>query len=172
MDSRAVLEKGGDEKGTIHHEALHVAAPVADSRSYGKFTRSSNRNCRLTNRELTNNGGAMSQLQITASFTIHDGKLDEFKKAAEACMASVREKDTGTSQYDWFFNDDQSVCVVREAYASSEAVLGHIGNLGDLMGQLLGTADMDLEVFGDVSAELKEAAAGLSPRYYSLFQAI
>ncbi len=114
----------------------------------------------------------MSQLQVNARFTIHDGKLEEFKAVAAGCMASVREKDSGTEQYDWFFNEDQSVCVVRETYASSEAVLGHIGNLGDLMGQLLGAADMELDIFGEPSAELVEAAAGLAPKVYSPFQTI
>jgi quinol monooxygenase YgiN len=114
----------------------------------------------------------MSQLQVTARLTVHEGKLDEFKSVARASMTSVREKDSGTSQYDWFFNEDQSVCVVRETYASSEAILEHIGNLGDLMGQLLGTADMELEVFGEPSAELVEASAGLSPKVYSPFQTI
>jgi quinol monooxygenase YgiN len=114
----------------------------------------------------------MSQLQVTARLTVHEGKLDEFKSVAQACIASVREKDSGTEQYDWFFNEDRSVCVVRETYASSDAVLEHIGNLGDLMGQLLGAADMELEIFGDPSAELKEAAAGLAPKVYSPFQTI
>lgn len=79
----------------------------------------------------------MSALQVTATFTIHDGKLDDFESAAAACMASVREKDSGTSQYDWFFNEDQSVCV-----------------------------------FGEPSAKLVEASAGLGPTIYSPFQSI
>lgn len=42
----------------------------------------------------------------------------------------------GTLQYDWFFNVDETSCVVREAYANSDAVLAHMGNLGELLGQL------------------------------------
>ena len=114
----------------------------------------------------------MSELQVTARFAIHDGQLDAFKSLAEACMASVREKDTDTLQYDWFLDPDGTKCVVRERYASSEAVLAHIGNLGELLGQLMGTADMSLEVFGDPSPELAEASAGLSPKVYGLFQTI
>ena len=114
----------------------------------------------------------MSGLQVTATFTIHEGKLDDFKSIAAECMASVREKDSGTEQYDWFLNEDQSVCVVRETYASSDAVMEHIGNLGDLLERLTGTADLNLEVFGVPSAELAEASAGLSPTIYSPFQSI
>ncbi len=38
-------------------------------------------------------------------------------------MKSVREEDNGTLQYDWFFNEDHTECVVRERYRDSEAIL-------------------------------------------------
>jgi len=114
----------------------------------------------------------VSELKVIARFAIHGGKLEEFKAVAAGCMESVREKDSGTEQYDWFFNEDRSKCVVLETYASSDAILKHITNLGDLMGQLLGAADMELDIFGEPSAELVEAAAGLAPKIYSPFQTI
>ncbi len=112
----------------------------------------------------------MSALQVTVRLQIHQGKLAEFKEVAARCMQSVREKDTGTLQYDWFLSDDESVCVVREAYRDSDAVFEHIGNLGDAMGELLAVSDMELEVFGSPSPELVEATADLAPRVYSAFQ--
>ena len=72
----------------------------------------------------------MSELQVTVRLTIHDGKLSEFKEVAAQLMQSVRENDSGTLQYDWFFNADQTECVVRERYRDSEAVLEHVANLG------------------------------------------
>jgi len=114
----------------------------------------------------------MSALQVTARLTIHDGKLTEFKDVAARCMQIVREKDTGTLQYDWFFNDDETECVVQETYRDSEAVLEHIANMGETMGALLGVCDMDLEVFGSPSAALVAAAAELAPKIYSRFQRI
>jgi quinol monooxygenase YgiN len=114
----------------------------------------------------------MSKLQVTARLTIHDGKLDEFKEVAARCMQSVREKDSGTLQYDWFFNADQTECVVREAYRDSEAVFKHIENLGETMAALLGVCDMDLEVFGSPSGELVEGTREMAPRIYSAFQSI
>ena len=114
----------------------------------------------------------MSALQVTARLTIHDGKLAEFKDVAARCMQSVREKDSGTLQYDWFLSEDGSVCVVREAYRDSAALLEHIGNLGETMGALLRVSDMELEVFGSPSPELVEAAKELAPNVYSAFQSI
>ena len=66
-----------------------------------------------------------------------------------ACMKSVKEKDTGTLQYDWFLDADQTECVVREHYKDSDAAMEHMGNLGDLLGALLSVCDMSLEVYGN-----------------------
>lgn len=112
----------------------------------------------------------MTALQVTARFAIHDGQLEAFMAVAADCMESVRTKDSGTLQYDWFFNGDHTECVVRETYRDSEAVLEHVGNLGDTFASLLAVADIDLEVYGSPSEELLEATAGLAPRVYSPFQ--
>lgn len=114
----------------------------------------------------------MSQIQVTARFDIHDGKIEEFKGVAAQCMESVKTKDSGTLQYDWFFKADQTECVVRETYRDSAAVLEHVVNLGETMGALLAVADLDVEVFGSPSAELLEATAGLAPRVFSPFQSL
>ena len=114
----------------------------------------------------------MDAIQVTARLTIHQGKLEEFRQLAAQCMRSVRERDSGTLQYDWFFDDTHTECVVRETYKDSGAVLGHIANLGATLGAILGVCDMALEVYGSPSAELVEAAAGLAPKIYSPFQSI
>ena len=77
----------------------------------------------------------------------------------------------GTLQYDWFFNVDETSCVVREAYANSDAVLAHMGNLGELLGQLaeFGGASKS-RAFGNVSPQLVEAEAALQPAIYAFFQ--
>ena len=114
----------------------------------------------------------MKELQITAKLRIHSGKLDEFKTLAAACMKSAREKDTGTMQYDWFFNSDQTACHVRERYRDSEALLEHIANLGATFGQVLTVADFSAEVYGSPSEELVKATEGLDLTVYSFFQKI
>jgi quinol monooxygenase YgiN len=114
----------------------------------------------------------MDTIQVTARLTIHEGKLEEFKELAAQCMRSVRERDSATLLYDWFFNDTHTECVVRETYRDSGAVLEHIANLGATLGAILGVCDMALEVYGSPSAELVKAAAGLAPKFYSPFQSI
>jgi hypothetical protein len=57
---------------------------------------------------------AVSELEGIARFKFREGELEEFKRLAAQCMEIVRTKDTGTLQYDIYFNDDQSECIVHE----------------------------------------------------------
>ena len=116
----------------------------------------------------------MKQIQFTARFTIHDGKLEEAKKIAAECMAIVKEKEEGKGalQYDWFFSADHKECVVRETYADSNAVLTHMSNLGEPLGQILEISDFELEIYGNMSEELQKAATALNPKVYSFYQGL
>jgi quinol monooxygenase YgiN len=114
----------------------------------------------------------MKAIQLTARGAIHEGKLEDFKALAAECMQTVREKDSGTLQYDWFLNEAQTECVVRETYRDSEAVLEHIAYLGATMGAILSVCDWTFEVFGSPSPELVAATAGLSLKVYSPFQSM
>jgi quinol monooxygenase YgiN len=74
----------------------------------------------------------VSELLGIARFKFHEGKLEEFKRLSAQAMEIVRTKDTGTLQYDIYFNEDQSECIVLERYRDSEAAIEHASNLGDL----------------------------------------
>jgi Antibiotic biosynthesis monooxygenase len=91
-----------------------------------------------------------------ARFRFHEGKLDEFKRLSAQAMEIVRTKDTGTLQYDTYFNDDRSECVVIERYRDSEAAIEHAANLSDLFGPILATVSVvHGELLGEPSAELR-----------------
>jgi quinol monooxygenase YgiN len=83
--------------------------------------------------------GAVSELQGVARIKLHEGKLEEFKRVAAQCLEIVRTKDTGTLQYDVYFNDDQSECIVLERYRNSEALIEHAAHLGDLNEAIVAT---------------------------------
>jgi hypothetical protein len=57
----------------------------------------------------------MSDLLCIARLKIHHGKLDEFKHLAARCVELVRTKDTGTLQYELYFNSDNTECLVFDA---------------------------------------------------------
>ena len=58
----------------------------------------------------------MSELMGIARFKFHEGKLEEFKRLSAVCMEIVRAKDPGTLQYDTFFNEDETECIVLERF--------------------------------------------------------
>ena len=98
----------------------------------------------------------MSELQCVARLKIHDGKLDEFKRLAAKCAELVRTKDTGTLQYELYFNSDNTECLVFERYRDSQALLDHHKNLGDTMAAILQTCSGPGEICGTPSPELIE----------------
>jgi quinol monooxygenase YgiN len=79
----------------------------------------------------------VSELQGIARFKFDDGMLEEFKRLSAQCIEIVRTKDTGTLQYQIYFNDDQSECIVLERHKDSEALIQHAANVGDLMQAIL-----------------------------------
>ena len=109
----------------------------------------------------------MSELQGIARFKFHEGKLEEFKRLSAQCMEIVRTKDTGTLQYDIYFNDDESECIVHERYRDSEALIEHAAHLGDLSGAILATASVSGELLGEPNAELRANLADSVVRLFT-----
>lgn len=117
----------------------------------------------------------MSKLQTSTSMKIRRHKLDEFKQVAAEMLSATAERDTGTLQYDWFLNSDQTICVIREAYESSEALLAHMAHLDEALGKRplrLLAYGHKAEVFGDPSPKLLTVTQGLSVKWYSFLQGL
>jgi quinol monooxygenase YgiN len=95
-----------------------------------------------------------------ARFRIHAGKLEEFERLSAQAMEIVKTKDTGTLQYDTYFNDDRSECVIIERYRDSEAAMEHAANLHEVSQAVLATVSVvHGELLGEPSAELRAKLA-------------
>ena len=114
----------------------------------------------------------MSELQGIARFKFHGGELEEFKRLAAQCMEIVRTKDTGTLQYDIYFNDDQSECIVHERYKDSEALIEHATHLGNLSAAIVATGSVSAALLGEPSAELRAQMTGGEVRLFTPYQSI
>jgi quinol monooxygenase YgiN len=114
----------------------------------------------------------VGELQGIGRFEFHEGELEEFKRLAAQCMEIVRAKDTGTLQYDIYFNDDQSECIVLERYRDSDALIEHAVHLGDLGQAILATGWVSGELLGEPSAELKTMMAGSGVRVFTPYQSM
>ena len=114
----------------------------------------------------------MNNLQVSAILKIHDGKLNELKALAPLIIETIKAKEPGTIQFDWFFNADETECVLRETYRDSAAMLAHFDISGALVGKILEVSDMKLEIYGNPSQELRKVLARSNPKIYSFYQGL
>jgi len=105
--------------------------------------------------------------------TFHEGKLEEFKRLSDQAMEIVRAKDSGTLQYDTFFNEDQSQAIVVERFRDSAALIQHGANIGDLSAAVLATGEVSGELLGNPSDEIKaQLADSDQPRLFTPYASL
>jgi quinol monooxygenase YgiN len=114
----------------------------------------------------------VGELQGIGRFKFDGGELQEFKRLAAQCIDIVRAKDSGTLQYEVFFNDDESECIVLERYRDSDALIEHAAHLGDLGQAILATGWVSGELLGEPSAELRAMMAGGEVRLFAPYQSM
>lgn len=114
-----------------------------------------------------------TELHSVVRFRFHEGKLEEFKRLSAVCLEIVRSKDPGTLQYDTFFNEDETECIVLERFRDLDALLRHGENIGDeLMEQIVATGECHGELLGDVPADVRANLAGGPVQVFLPYQAL
>jgi quinol monooxygenase YgiN len=108
----------------------------------------------------------MKEIKGIARVTFFPGKLEDWKRLTEQAMEIVRTKDTGTLQYEIFFNADESEAIVFERYRDSDAALEHFANIGHLMAPLMETAIITGELLGDPNEQIRKNLSGDQPKLY------
>jgi quinol monooxygenase YgiN len=113
----------------------------------------------------------MDPIRVNARFPhVPPNILVEFKRAAAQAL-DLTKREPGAFQCDWFCNDDQTVCVLHEAYTDSAALLAHIGNLRGRVRQ--GSREPRRLLVRGVRQpvpELREAVSGLDLTVFANFQ--
>lgn len=99
----------------------------------------------------------MSTIDLTVTCRIHDGRAEDFVRAAESCVERVRRLDRGTRRYEWYLAADRRSAIVVETYDDSEAVLAHVANLGPAFDALLATCSLEIQVHGRPTPALMKA---------------
>ena len=105
----------------------------------------------------------MEEIKGIARVKFYPGKIEEWKHLTEEAMEIVRTKDSGTLQYEIFFNQDESEAIVFERYRDADAAIEHFSNIGHLMAPLMATASVTGEVLGTPNAKMKEELAKGGP---------
>ena len=111
-----------------------------------------------------------NEIQYTLEWTIKPGGLDSFKELARNATQMVRDNEPDMKGYQWYFNHDESKCYTAEWQTSSESLLAHLQNVGEVLPQLLQHSDITrFEVFGNPNPQALEAVQGLGAVVHSYF---
>src|ERR1700758_5541455 len=114
----------------------------------------------------------MGELHGIARVTFANGDVNEFKRLSAQCMEIARTKDSGTLQYEIFFNNGETEAVVYERYRDSEALKEHTANQGELGKAILATGSFSGELLGDPSPELKASLADGPVQVFTPFMSL
>jgi quinol monooxygenase YgiN len=100
----------------------------------------------------------MSKIWVKGSARAKDGDTARFEQWANELVSKIRDTDPGTVAFGVYPAGDGSY-VFLECYQDSAAALGHLANVGPLLGRMGDVSEPTgdpLEVYGDVSLELAE----------------
>ena len=109
----------------------------------------------------------MVEIKGIARVRFHPGKVEEWKRLTEEAMKIVRTRDTGTLQYEIFFNEDETEAMVFERYRDADAAIQHFSNISHLMAPLMATASVTGEVLGTPNAAMKVELAKGGPKLFT-----
>lgn len=111
-------------------------------------------------------------IEIMTRFNVQPGKMDIFKKAARELLQVVREKDTGTFRYDWFYNEADNECIAMDTYIGAAGMFGHMKNAHEKHSELLQYSTLITEFLGELPDEAMEAVSKYNPKIFSFFDGL
>jgi len=114
----------------------------------------------------------VSELLGIVRFKFHEGQVEEFKRLSAQAMEIVRARDTGTLQYDTYFNADESEAIVIERFRDSQALLEHGEHVTALMEPIIATALVTGELLGELSPKLRAKMTGDNPQLFRLYKSM
>ena len=102
----------------------------------------------------------MSEIQGIGRIKFHEGKLEEFNRLGARIMEVVRTQDTGTLQFEIFFNDNQTECIILERYKNYAAFMEHGAHLGNVTAAIATMGSVTAACLSESSEELRAVLAG------------
>ena len=84
-------------------------------------------------------------------------------------MVALAETQPGTLVYEWYFNEDNSRCIINERYRDSTALIDHLAASGPYAERFIAAATISrLTILGDVDTATRVALEALEPSYLSI----
>ena len=100
---------------------------------------------------------------------IGDGNLEAVKDIANTFI-DLTKTEVGSLAYEWSTTPDGKQLHVYERFASSDAALAHLGNVGAHIPMLFELTELKaVDCYGSASDEFKEAVKDLPMTYHNTF---
>ena len=84
----------------------------------------------------------MSEVAYIFELAIEDGQQAKFKELANGYTDAVKAGEAGTTEYRWWLAEDESRCLLKETFDSSESLLQHLANVGPSLPELLASTGL------------------------------
>ena len=112
----------------------------------------------------------MTQIRTTAIMTIKPGKLADFKKAAEK-LSAMSKTEPQTQIYQYYASENAVKVVLHEHYESSDGMLAHFANIGDLAASTMALFELErLDVCGDPTPDLMAVLSSLDQSKLTIYR--
>ena len=111
-------------------------------------------------------------IHFRAEFIIKDGKIKEYKKLVRNMSRVVEANEPDTISYRFYFDRDETKCIVHEIYANSEAVFAHNNGLASqtILPKIFSLSRISkFEVYGNPNKKLQKVLTSFSSVTYNLF---
>ncbi len=111
----------------------------------------------------------MSKIWVKGRLSARAGGKAEFEKWAEELVEKIRTSDPGTLAFGVYPDGADGDYIIYELYEDSQAAIGHLQNVGPLlerMGDVVEPPSHPIEVFGDVSDELRSLYSAWNAKIY------
>jgi quinol monooxygenase YgiN len=110
-------------------------------------------------------------IRVVIEYSVKEGKIDEFKRLAKDVVEKSEANESRMLAYEWYLSADRSKCALLQTLAGSDAIMAHLGNVGDLLGPLHETVQITgFNVYGNPSSEVREAYRQFNPQYFARFR--
>jgi quinol monooxygenase YgiN len=113
-----------------------------------------------------------NQIHIRAEFFIKEGKVEEYKNLVQDMSRAVEANEPDTVDYLFYFNKDETKCIVHETYANSGAVLAHNNSVASqtILPKIFSVSKISrIEVYGNPSEELQKVLKNFGSQTYYPF---
>ena len=101
---------------------------------------------------------------------IKEGKLKDLKKLINKMILNVKENEPGTLDYEFFFNIEEKRLYVFQRYRNNQSAMIHMEGFNQFLEKFMSLVELkNLNVFGPVENDFKNAVQGLKVTYQDLY---